>query len=188
LYFQGVGVLTDAEDISWDDTLLHVGESKVEKLLSNPPISRFCVFGSLEVLEIPNSVVIAETDFYECNSLKDLVFPGNANLREIHASFGCSVLERIKLPSFVELISATSFRNRSGLKKVLIGANRTLESLHGFDGCTSLQRIVVPANVTVVGNTRRHQCTSLATNALRLPMSCLHRRVSKGRLIASRAV
>lgn len=81
----------------------------------------------------------------------------------------CSIIEEIRIPSFIRQIYPYSFHGCVSLTKVSIPLSVTIIGNNAFNGCKMLNQINIPSSVTLIGESAFSNCTSL--NELVLPNS-----------------
>lgn len=131
----------------------------IGKNVTNIGTSAFYGCGSLEMIEIPNSVThIEDWAFGNC-SLKSVTFKKNSKLTNISNYMFCNNydLEEIEIPDSVTSIGDFAFfgdgNTESLLKKVIISENSNITNIGecAFYGCNKLETINIPDSVTSIG-------------------------------------
>jgi hypothetical protein len=119
-------------------------EAALNNFLRSKGFALEYAFADMETLLIPKSVtVITTTDFYLCNSLTQIKFATNAQLRTIQGLRNFGPIERVTIPASV--CSATGFNNCAVPVEVAFAAGDKLQQL------ARLIRLVVSAPVEILG-------------------------------------
>jgi hypothetical protein len=113
---------------------------------------------SLSEVEIPASIEQLG-GFYEFQALQTIRFTSVGRLRVVKGFEGCDRLQRIEIPSSVEIIDVTAFARCSLLKYVSFSTPSRLATIAGFQECPRLDFIVIPSSVTNISGFSR--CESL---------------------------
>jgi hypothetical protein len=99
---EGLGIPTSAHDIDWNGTSIRAPDFIWKRL---PAVSIFYIFAKLRELVIPTLVIIIrKMDFFSYQPLKQVICSPDGKVREIYGFNECSSLERIEIPSSVEII------------------------------------------------------------------------------------
>lgn len=113
-------------------------------------ISNSCFEGckDLSYVIIPESVkIIGSKAFYDCSSLRSVVFEGNSSLETIGISaFENSGIEFVSLPKSLSLIDKLAFANCENLKILNIESPMLTISIHAFNNCRNLSDVSIPCN------------------------------------------
>jgi hypothetical protein len=117
---------------------------------------------SLSRIEIPRSIkLIADKCFSNFQSLSEVIFASDSQLRELGGFCECTSLCRIDIPSSVEKITHNAFYKCTSLQEVLFRSDNHLRELGGFCECTSLCRIKIPSSVKIITDNAFIGCKSL---------------------------
>ncbi len=111
---------------------------------------------------IPRDVTHVKVD-PSVKVIGDEAFMGRRKLRS--AAFqGCTLLERIIIPSTVKVIGRYAFYCCAQLRNVELCEG--LERIHweAFQGCTSLERINIPSTVKAIGVTAFLDCSQFGSS------------------------
>jgi hypothetical protein len=114
---------------------------------------------SVSEVEIPASIEQLG-GFYEFRALQTIRFTAVGRLRVVKGFEGCRRLERIEIPSSVEIIDVTAFSS-CALTDVAFSTPSRLDTISGFPECPRLQSITIPSSVTNISGFNR--CESLNT-------------------------
>lgn len=132
-------------DINEIKDLAFYGVENIKKIVFHDNITKIgdVAFGktSLEYIEIPGSVIeMGQQTFWECTSLKEVVF--NEGLKEIpnHCFVGCSSLEKVIIPDSLIKINEVAFEKCTSLKELDIKNVETIKYATFMD-CVSLKYI-----------------------------------------------
>ena len=119
----------------------------------------------VEKVTIPETVVtIGRAAFWECSSLKQVVFAGNSQLQSIiEAGFFKSGLEEFTLPKGVTFLGLWVFKECQNLTKFTFEEGSVLTELPEamFQGCTKLTSFTIPANIEIMGKLVFDACSQL---------------------------
>ena len=107
------------------------------------------------------TVIICDTAFYECKSLKLIVIPDSVTVIGDHAFSGCESLQQIVIPNPVTSIGKSAFFDCKSMKQIVIPNSVTSIGNNAFSWCMSLRQIVIPNSVTSIGNNAFSLCKSL---------------------------
>lgn len=139
---------------------------------------------AVEEIVVPNTVErIEEYAFFNCNSLKKVMFEENSKCVEIDNSafIGCTNLESVKggtalqkLGSYATLESLTEFDfstsnkelspnqfNSTSLKEVIISNNISVIPVSCFNKMTKLETLYLPCSITEIQASSFNFCSSL---------------------------
>ena len=106
---------------------------------------------------------IGDGAFRDCKELVMLKFSDEGRLKRIgmNAFRRCTSLQRIIIPSSVEVLDQSAFGYCTKLMNVVL--NEGLEYLGDsvFEGCASLRQVTIPTTVIVIGHCAFRNCTKL---------------------------
>jgi hypothetical protein len=136
-----------------DEPFLYIGQS-----MNEIPLEVTHVRVDLSVKEI------GENAFYDCNQLRNVELCDGLERIDCGAFEGCTLLERIIIPSTVKVIGVTAFNDCRQLRNVELSEG--LERIHweAFQGCTSLERINIPSTVKAIGVTAFLDCSQFGSS------------------------
>jgi hypothetical protein len=110
------------------------------------PLPIYFVFEGLAKLEIPRFVmVVKKLDFFQCNSLKEIVFSENGSLNTIDGFNQCQGIHGIEVPNTVKVIAG--FDGCSSLEDILFAPHTGLTQITSFCHLDSLAQIEIPGSV-----------------------------------------
>ena len=119
-------------------------------------IAKLAFYGAeITGVTIPSNVeTIGDGAFYDCLSLKNIIFEDNARLMRIEdqAFRGCKTLTSIVLPDGIEYIGSSVFYNTSLRTFTIPSSVKTLGN-YVFSGCFKLVEVINKTNLYVRENT-----------------------------------
>ena len=121
----------------------------------------------VQKVTIPETVVtIGRGAFWECASLKEVVFAGQSRLESIiEAAFFKSGLQQFTLPRNVRFCGLWVFKECTNLTSFTFEQGSVLTELPEamFQGCTNLTEFTIPAQVEIMGKLVFDACSKLKT-------------------------
>jgi hypothetical protein len=121
-------------------------------------------FGSATRIVIPKSVeFLGNRCFYECKSLKEVIFEDGCNLKRIdECAFKRSGLKSIRIPKSVEFLGKECFSECQSLSEVIFEDGCTLKRIdEGAFSFSGLKSIRIPKSVEFLGKECFSECKSL---------------------------
>ena len=107
----------------------------------------------------PNS--IGKKTFYQCSSLRQILFNKNIKKIDSFAFFGCTALRFILNLDSVESIGESAFENCAVLHHINLPSTLTEIGDRAFAGCLSITSVTIPDSVQKVGKNAFAGCSSL---------------------------
>ncbi len=120
---------------NWEDDVLYIGNYLID---AKPSLS-----GSYTIKE--GTKCIADSAFYNCNSLTSITIPDSVTSIGYRAFDNCKSLTSITIPDGVTSIGNSMFSSCRSLTSITIPDSVTSIGIYAFSGCTSL------ANVHYIG-------------------------------------
>ena len=111
----------------------------------------------------PNTKVIGNAAFNECNSLASVNIPNSVTFIGNAAFSSCSSLKSVIIPDSVTSIRDDAFSDCDSLTNVVIPKGVTTISDGTFSGCTSLESITISDSVTSIEHGAFWNCSSLTS-------------------------
>lgn len=124
--------------------------------------------GNLVTITIPANVTsIGGSTFYECTSLRTVIFENVNNITSFGGSMfiRCSSLESVQISSnqAFTTIGAGTFKECSSLTTITVPSNITSIGTSAFDGCSNLSSIYIIGDITSIGD---QSFRNIQTNAI----------------------
>lgn len=141
------------------------GCSSLTQILIPPSVKSiesyaFAECSSLMQISFPSSIeFVGSFAFNKCKSLNQITIP-SINSIENGTFYGCTSLEKIKIPSTVTKICDEAFRGCTSLMKVKIPSSVISIGSYAFVDCKSLRKIEIPL-ITVIEKGLFYGCSSL---------------------------
>ncbi len=133
-----------------NEPFLYIGQS-----MNEIPLEVTHVRVDLSVKEI------GENAFYDCNQLRNVELCDGLERIDCGAFEGCTLLERIIIPSTVKFIGKWAFHECSWLRNVELHEGLERIDAGAFANCTLLERIIIPSTVKFIGKWAFHECSWL---------------------------
>ena len=115
----------------------------------------------VENIVIPDSITEIKGVFYNCDSLKSVIFPEGLTKIGLYTFSSCNNLASIHFPSTLKTIEYRAFANSPNLKDIVL--NEGLETINGsvFEDTWMDQTIFIPNSVKTIGSSafRNSSCT-----------------------------
>lgn len=115
------------------------------------------------------SEIYNDHPFFDCNTLKKIVFGENVKSVPYHFSDSSYTLEEIVFSSGIEKIGFRAFYGCTALKKVSLPESLKTSGNIVFFGCSSLSEVVIPNGIEKLSDGFFASCTAL--NNITLPES-----------------
>lgn len=123
---------------------------------------------SMDVVIPENIVSIAKDTFVNSNIHTIVIHDG---VRKVGDFNGCTILEKIKLPRYLEG-ELPCFSGCVSLKHIDIPSHINKIGIDAFRNCKSLERIVIPEEVKEIGESAFYGCLSLTDIDLPDTLEC----------------
>ncbi len=138
--------------------------SSLSTLYTSDNYGPFTNCTSLEEIRLPASLTgLGTRSFYNCTSLKKIVFEEGSSLTEISGGpfKGCTGLEEIVLPEGILSFGYGAFEGCINLKSINISDKVQAYGPRSFYGCESLPNIPITNNCTFIGEEAFRYCCSI---------------------------
>lgn len=99
--------------------------------------------------------------FKDCINISSVAFSEKCAVIPDGMFSGCTVLERIEIPSHITEIEAGAFNGCSSLETVVLNDGLKTIGSNAFNSCTSLKDIIIPSGVEFIGASSFKDCASL---------------------------
>lgn len=113
----------------------------------------------VELLE--SCTLLGDYAFFECATLKEVVFPKALQSIGVRAFYGCTALWSVDLPDSLERIREAAFTGCDSLLSVDFGESLTSIGVNAFYDCDSLKEVVFPATLKSLPASCFARCLSL---------------------------
>lgn len=121
-------------------------------------------FSGVEEVNIANGLEeISKKVFYECGSLKSIVFPSSVTTIREYAFYNCSGLKQVQMTNSVTSIEEAAFAQCTSLESINLSTGLTVISKWFFENCNSLQNCTIPDSITKIENYAFRECLGLTT-------------------------
>ncbi|MEI6579748.1 MAG: leucine-rich repeat protein, partial [Eubacteriales bacterium] len=120
--------------------------------------------GDREFVEVPYYATgIADSAFYNCDIVKQIVLPDGVTCIGASAFSNCDSLITINLPAGLTSFGIAAFSDCVKLESAFIPIGITVISSNLFYNCICLASVSLPANLTQIGDNSFYGCSNLTT-------------------------
>ena len=158
---------TNLSSVTLPDGMIEVGESAFDQTALTTPLYNDLVFMYMPTTYIGSYTVpgdiqlIANSAFYNCQSLSEIIIPSSVTTLGISAFAQCTGLTEVTLPPYVTSIGSAAFDGCSNMSSVNIPDGVTKIENYTFRDCSSLSSVIVPSAVDSIGDESFGSCSGL---------------------------
>ena len=166
LRITGTGTITVSygRNLPWQSYISGIRHVIIEPGITGIGAEAFFECGSIETIEIPNTVKsIGMQAFVWCKSLKEVTIPEGVTSLGESTFWGCESLETLNLPSTLKSIGREMFYRCDSLKTLVIPDSVTFIDELAFWDCGGITQITVPRGVTKLSEDVFNGCSNLHT-------------------------
>ena len=166
LRITGTGTITVSygRNLPWQSYISGIRHVIIEPGITGIGAEAFFECGSIETIEIPNTVKsIGMQAFVWCKSLKEVTIPEGVTSLGESTFWGCESLETLNLPSTLKSIGKKMFYRCDSLKTLVIPDSVTFIDELAFWDCGGITQITVPRSVTKLSEDVFNGCSNLHT-------------------------
>ena len=107
---------------------------------------------SLREIIFPHELnLIGERAFYNCTSLREIIFPDKLDLMGEWAFYGCKQLTNFNLPSGLIKIEDCAFWDCQSITEIVLPDGLEIVGGSSFEGCFNLRYISIPPSLKKIG-------------------------------------
>ncbi|MBR6639711.1 MAG: leucine-rich repeat protein [Muribaculaceae bacterium] len=122
-----------------------------------------------------NVTAIADSAFYQCDSLTAITLPDGLNTIGKHVFLECTKIKTIVVPNSVTAIGGGAFKLCSSLENISLSENIKEIAYYMFNGCSNLNSVNLQ-NVYTIGEGAFMDCSQLEEIVLSDSLSIIHKK------------